>query len=103
MMNRGAHGELCGGRHRRLPLPYRRLGVEKGDERGVIGVDHGSCVVLLDGSEDGLVHWKPAEIGGCRGGTEVYGPRASSSASATASAGPATMAGSAASIARPRR
>ena len=28
--------------------------------------------MLLDGSEDGLVHWKPAEIGGCRGGTEVY-------------------------------
>ena len=28
--------------------------------------------MLLDGSEDGLVHWKPAEIGGCRGGNEVY-------------------------------
>ena len=52
--------------------PYRRLGVEKNDERRVIGVDHGSRAVLLDGSEDGLVHWKPAEISGCRGGTEVY-------------------------------
>ena len=51
---------------------YRRFGVEKNDERRVIGVDHGSRAVLLDGSEDGLVHWKPAEIGGCRGGTEVY-------------------------------
>ena len=49
--------------------------------------------MLLDGSEDGLVLWKPAEIGGRRGGTEVTtGPRASSSASAIASAGPATMA-----------
>ena len=28
--------------------------------------------MLLDGSEDGLVHWKPAEIGACRGATEVY-------------------------------
>ena len=28
--------------------------------------------MLLDGSEDGLVHWKPAVIGGCRGGNEVY-------------------------------
>ena len=28
--------------------------------------------MLLDGSEDGLVLWKPAEIGEHRGGTEVY-------------------------------
>ena len=28
--------------------------------------------MLLDVSEDGLVLWKPAEIGERRGGTEVY-------------------------------
>ena len=28
--------------------------------------------MLLDGSEDGPVLWKPAEIGEHRGGTEVY-------------------------------
>ena len=72
MMNRGARGNYAAGDAVAFHCPYRRLGVETGDERGVIGVDHGSRAVLLDGSEDGLVLWKPAEIGERRGGTEVY-------------------------------
>ena len=52
--------------------PYRRLGVEKGDERRVVGVDHRNRSVLLDDGKGGSVAWKPAEIGGRRGGSEVY-------------------------------
>ena len=52
--------------------PYKRIGVEKGDERRVVGVDHKSNGVLLDDGKGGKVAWKPAEIGGRRGGSEVY-------------------------------
>ena len=52
--------------------PYKRLGVGKGDERRVAGVDHRNRAVLLDDGKGGTVAWKPAEIGGRRGGTEVY-------------------------------
>ena len=52
--------------------PYRRLGVEKGDERRVAGVDHEARTVLLEGADGESVAWKPAEIGGRRGGAEVY-------------------------------
>ena len=52
--------------------PYKRIGVEKGDERRVAGVDRKSREVLLDGGEGGPVRWKPGEIGGRRGGSEVY-------------------------------
>ena len=52
--------------------PYRRIGVEKGDERLVAGVDHRGRAVLLDDGSGGTVAWKPGEIGGRRGGSEVY-------------------------------
>ena len=52
--------------------PYKRLGVEKGDERLVVGVDHEARSVILEGGDDGTFAWKPAEVGGRRGGTEVY-------------------------------
>ena len=52
--------------------PYKRLGVEKGDERRVVGVDHKANAVRLEGKDGGTVAWKPAEIGGRRGGSEVY-------------------------------
>ena len=52
--------------------PYRRIGVEKGDERTVIGVDYKSREVLLDDGRGGSVAWKPQQIGGRRGGSEVY-------------------------------
>ena len=52
--------------------PYKRIGVEKGDERAVMGVDHGSREVLLDSGDGGAVRWKPGEIAGRRGGSEVY-------------------------------
>ena len=52
--------------------PYKRIGVEKGDERRVTGVDRGAGAVLLADGEGGSVAWKPEEIGGRRGGSEVY-------------------------------
>ena len=52
--------------------PYKRLGVRKGDERRVAGVDHEARTVMLEGGDGGTVAWKPAEVGGRRGGTEVY-------------------------------
>ena len=52
---------------------YKRIGVEKGDERRVVGVNHKAREVLLDdGKDGGRVAWKPEEIGGRRGGSEVY-------------------------------
>ena len=52
--------------------PYKRLGVGKGDERRVTGVDRKARAVLLDDGKGGRVAWKPEEIGGRRGGSEVY-------------------------------
>ena len=52
--------------------PYKRIGVEKGDERRVMGVVHKGRAVLLDDGKGGRVAWKPEEIGGRRGGSEVY-------------------------------
>ena len=51
---------------------YQRLGVEKGDERRVVGVDHEARSVMLEGRDGGTVVWNPAELGGRKGGTEVY-------------------------------
>ena len=52
--------------------PYKRIGVEKGDERRVARVDYRTNEVLLDDRHGGMVGWKPEEIGGRRGGSEVY-------------------------------
>ena len=52
--------------------PYKRIGVEKGDERRVMGVDRKARAVLLDDGKGGRVAWKPEEIGGRKGGSEVY-------------------------------
>ena len=52
--------------------PYKRIGVEKGDERRVIGRDSRRGAVLLDNGKGGSVAWKPAQVGGMKGGTEVY-------------------------------
>ncbi len=52
--------------------PYKRLCVEKGDERRVERVDHKQRSVLLEGPDGSAVGWKPSEIGGRQGGTEVY-------------------------------
>ena len=52
--------------------PYKRLGVDKGDERRVESVDRQERTVHLEGRNGDTVAWKPSEIGGRRGGTEVY-------------------------------
>ena len=52
--------------------PYKRLGVEKGDERHVERVDRKNRTVHLESLDGSTVAWKPSEIGGRQGGTEVY-------------------------------
>ena len=51
---------------------YKRIGVEKGEERRVLGVDRERGTVRLEGPGGSSVDWQPARIGGRRGGTEVY-------------------------------
>ena len=52
--------------------PYRRIGVGKGDERRVVGIDGRRHAVMLSDGKGGTVAWKPSQIGGRKGGTEVY-------------------------------
>ena len=52
--------------------PYKRLGVGKGEERRVESVDRAKRTVRLEGPDGPAVAWKPSEIGGRRGGAEVY-------------------------------
>ena len=52
--------------------PYKRLGVEKGDELRVAGVDHEARTVRLEGKDGGSVLWEPGRLAARSGGVEVY-------------------------------
>ena len=52
--------------------PYKRLGVEKGDELRVARVDHRSRTVSLEGADGQSVAWEPNRIAARAGGVEVY-------------------------------
>ena len=52
--------------------PYRRLGVDKGDERRVVEVDRRRRTVILEGPGGTTVAWKPGQVAGRHGGSEVY-------------------------------
>ena len=52
--------------------PYKRLGVEKGDELRVAGVDRTAGTVRLAGKDGGTVAWEPGRIAARAGGVEVY-------------------------------
>ena len=52
--------------------PYKRIGVEKGDELRVKGVDHEGGVVILQSKGGGEVRWEPARLAARTGGVEVY-------------------------------
>ena len=54
--------------HRR----YKRLGVEKGDELRVKGVDHANAAVILQGGHGREICWEPRRIAARSGGVEVY-------------------------------
>ena len=51
---------------------YKRLGVEKGDELRVTGVDHDAGTVNLAGKNGEVVSWLPDKLAGRTGGVEVY-------------------------------
>ena len=52
--------------------PYKRIGVEKGDELRVKGVDHANGAVILQGRGGGEIHWEPGRLAARTGGVEVY-------------------------------
>ena len=52
--------------------PYRRLGIAKGDERRVVEVNRRSRTVVLADAGGSTVAWKPGEVAGRHGGSEVY-------------------------------
>ncbi len=52
--------------------PYKRLGVEKGDELRVAGVDHANGAVILGGRHGREVRWEPGRLAARSGGVEVY-------------------------------
>ena len=52
--------------------PYKRLGVDTGDELRVAGVDHASRSVNLEDADGRSVAWEPNRIAARAGGVEVY-------------------------------
>ena len=52
--------------------PYKRLGVDKGDELRVAGVHHGTRTVNLEGADGRSVAWEPSRVAARAGGVEVY-------------------------------
>ena len=52
--------------------PYKTLGVEKGDEREVAGVNDKRGTVQLKDSRGNIVEWKPFLLAARKGGVEVY-------------------------------
>ena len=52
--------------------PYKRLGVEKGDELRVAGIDRGAGTVNLEGRDGETVAWTPHKLAARTGGAEVY-------------------------------
>ena len=51
---------------------YKSLGVEKGEERRVCGVDGARGLVMLEGANGETVPWRPRQVGASRGAVEVY-------------------------------
>ena len=52
--------------------PYKRLGVGKGDERTVTGIDRRWGTVHLADAKGNAKPWGPGRIAGAKGGVEVY-------------------------------
>jgi len=52
--------------------PYKRIGVAKGDELRVTGVDYADGVVRLEGDDGRVVRWEPGRLAARTGGVEVY-------------------------------
>ncbi len=52
--------------------PYKRLGVDKGDELRVLGVDRKAHTVTLQGKGGGTVSWDPNRLAARTSGVEVY-------------------------------
>ena len=62
-----ARGDVVG-----FHRPYKRLGVEKGDELPVVGVDGDAGTVNLERKDGEIVGWAPHRLAARSGGAEVY-------------------------------
>ena len=51
---------------------YKTLGVEKGDEREVVRIDHERNTVHLRDGEGHVIEWRPYLLAARKGGVEVY-------------------------------
>ena len=52
--------------------PYKRLGVGKGDERTVTGIDRRWGTVHLEDAKGNARAWRPGNLAAAKGGVEVY-------------------------------
>ena len=52
--------------------PYKRLGIEKGHELRVTGIDRKARTVTLQGWDGRKIGWQPARLAARTGGVEVY-------------------------------
>ena len=68
----GLHSSYAEGDTVIFNRPYKRLGVEKGDERKVAGIDRQRPAVILEDARGRQVRWRPWEIAGKKGGVEAY-------------------------------
>ena len=68
----GLHSSYADGDTVIFNRKYKRLGVEKGDERTVAGIDRERPAVILEDDNGRTVRWRPWEIAGKKGGVEAY-------------------------------
>ena len=52
--------------------PYKRLGVEKGDERKVTGINREWGNVCLEDAKGHAALWRPGSLAAAKGGVDVY-------------------------------
>ena len=52
--------------------PYKTLGVDRGDERTVVRLDHNGHTVVLQDARGRETPWQPARVAAAKGSVEVY-------------------------------
>ena len=70
--------------------PYKRFGVEKGDELRVAGIDRKAGIVNLTGKDGDTVAWEPGRLAARPAESKSMASTSSSCVGATACAGPGT-------------
>ena len=89
-VEKGFHGNYTPGDIVTFNRPYKTLGVGKGDERTVAGIDHDIRTVQLSDDRGRTVAWELKKLAGDKGGVEVYRCEGMELCAGTASDGSAT-------------